>query len=241
MEHNVVGDERGLHASIHHALEHGDRVPEPPGTGERGHERSVCAGVGRRRGLEDSRGLGEAAGARKHADGSRQHARVVESAVTVEVPRGADHGDSDAGVAPSGGERVHDGGEIGVRERREDVARGIVFRRVGEQGEERAAGGEGQGRRQVPRLFAAEGVERAAEARFAGGGGWSGAGGGEEGVRGEEARRGGGRCVRLAMGDDGVGNCRTRRWRWRRRSEGQRKRKGEHFGHGVAGDRKSVV
>jgi hypothetical protein len=37
--------------------------------------------------------------------------------------------------------------------------------------------------------------------------------------------------VRLAMGDDGVGNCRTRRWR--RSSEGQRK--GEHFGHGVAG------
>ena len=77
----------------------------------------------------------------------------------------------------------------------------------------------------------AGGVEWAAETRLAGGGGWVGAGGGEEGGRGEEARRGGGGCVRLAVGDDGVGDSRARRRR--RCAEGERE--GERFGHGEAG------
>ena len=114
MENDVAGNERRPHASIHHAPEHVDRVPEPAGTGERGHERRVCAGVGRQRGVEESGGLGEAAGAREHAHGGGEHARVVEGAVTVEVPRGADRDERYAGVPPAGGERVQDGGEIGL-------------------------------------------------------------------------------------------------------------------------------
>ena len=50
----------------------------------------------------------------EHAHGGGEHARVVEGAVTVEVPRGADRGERDAGVPPAGGERVQDGGEIGL-------------------------------------------------------------------------------------------------------------------------------
>lgn len=236
MEHDVVGDESRPDAAIHHAPEHVDRVPEPARTGECGHERRVRAGVGRRRGLEESGGLGEAAGAREHTDDGGEHARLVEGAVTVKVPRRADRGERDAGVPTARGERVHDGSEVVLGKSGEDVARGGVFRRVSEEREERAASGDGEGRRQVPRLVVAAGpapggVERAAEARLARGGGRGGAGGGEEGGRGEEARRGGGGRVMLALGDDGVGDSRARRRS--RSAEGERK--GDHFGHGAAG------
>jgi hypothetical protein len=144
MEHDVVRHECRPHAATRHAVEHHDRVPEPAGAGERGHERRVCAGVGLQRG-----GLREAPGARENADGGREHARVVEGGLAVDVPRGVERGAD----VPAGGERVHEGAERGRGDRGEEVPQGGVVR-VGEEGEERAAGGEGEGRRQVPGLSA---------------------------------------------------------------------------------------
>lgn len=185
MEHDVVGDECRPHAATYHAAEHRDSVPEPAGAGESGHERRVGVGVGVRRGVEERGSLGEAARARKGADGGGEHARVVEGALAVDVPRGVDHGERGAGV-PAGGERVDEGAELGRGDRGEEVPRGGVVR-IGEEGEERAPGGEGERRRQVPGLSAARGVEGSAEARCAGGRGGCGAGGGEKGGRREEA------------------------------------------------------
>jgi hypothetical protein len=184
MEHDIVGHESWPHAAAHHAAEHRDRVPEPTGAGERGHQSRVSAGVGLRRGVEERGGLREAPGARENADGGREHARVVEGVLAVEVPRGVERGERDARV-PAGGERVHESANLGGGDRREDVLRvGVV--RVREEVEERAAGRRGEGRRQVPGLSAsvAGGVEWAAEARIARGG--------EKGGRREEAGREGG-------------------------------------------------
>lgn len=99
MEHDVVGDDGGLDSAVHHAPEHGDRVPEPAGPGERGDEGRVRAGVGARRGVEERGCLGEAPCARHDADGGGEDARVVEHALAVELARGVEGGERGARLA----------------------------------------------------------------------------------------------------------------------------------------------
>lgn len=106
---------------------------------------------------------------------------MVEDALAVEVPRGVDGSEGDAGPA-AGGEGAEHGGEVGGRERGENVARGGTVGGVRQEGEERAPRREGEGGRQVPGLptaaAAASRVVGASEPRGAGGGGGGGAGGG---------------------------------------------------------------
>jgi hypothetical protein len=68
---------------------------------------------------------------REHEDGGGEHALVVEGAVTMEVPRGADRGDRDAGVPLAGGERVYDGGEASAFKAAARSVSGQFSRRAG--------------------------------------------------------------------------------------------------------------
>lgn len=98
MEHDVVGDDGGLDSAVHHAPEHGDRVPEPAGP-ENAETRAVYApasGPARRRGARMPR---RGARARHDADGGGEDARVVEHALAVELARGVEGGERGARLA----------------------------------------------------------------------------------------------------------------------------------------------